>query len=95
MHKKKTARWQLNPEEVSWGMNSSSSGKTGQFERKMKTTRCTLFMTHQPTGIRVEGEIPAGHYSKKEMQQKRDALMQTLFQALERLVAKRLKIRGR
>lgn len=85
----------IDPQEVTWGMHSSSSGKSGQFERKLKTTSCTVFLTHVPTGIKVEGEIPSGNYSKKEMQQKREALKQELFIKLEKQVANKLRIKGR
>ncbi len=94
MTKKAKKEWHLNPEEVSWGMQGSSSGKGGQFERKLKITSSKIYFTHEPTGIRVEGEVPLGNYSKKEMQQKRNELKQFLFQELERQVAKKLKIKG-
>jgi hypothetical protein len=95
MSKKIKKEWRLNPQEVSCGMHSSSSGKTRQFERKLKTTSSYIFITHEPTGIRVEGEIPLGHYSKKEMQQMREALKQSLFTELERKVAAKLRVKGR
>lgn len=94
MSKKKPAKWQLNPAEVTSGMHGLSSGKSGQFERKLKTTSSTIFLIHMPTGLRVEGQVPAGNYSKKEMQQKREQLKQSLYLQLEQLVAKHLKIKG-
>jgi protein subunit release factor A len=94
MSKKQKNKWSLNPQEVSMGMGSSSSGKTGQFSRVLKTTSCTVSLTHEPTGTKVEGEIPSGNYSKKDMQQKREELQQSLFIQLERLVAKKLNIKG-
>ena len=95
MVKKSKQEWKLDPNEVTCGIHGSSSGKTGQFERKLKTTSSTVFLTHVPTGIKVEGQVPPGNYSKKEMKQKRDALAQLLFQKLEILVAKQLKVKGR
>ncbi|WP_139209146.1 hypothetical protein [Aquisalimonas asiatica] len=88
-------KWRLNPAEVSMGMNGLNSGRPGQFERKLKTTSAVVFLTHLPTGIKVEGEVPPGNYSKKEMQQKRAELKQELFLKLEVLVAKKLNIKGR
>ncbi len=54
-----------------------------------------MFMVHRPTGIHVEGEVPPGNYSKKEMRKKRENLIQTLFLKLELEVAKELKVGGR
>lgn len=95
MSKKQATKWSLDPNEVTWGMHGSSSGKSGQFERKLKSTSSTVFLTHLPTDTKVEGEVPDGNYSKKEMQQKREQLRQALFGQLENLVAKKLGIKGR
>lgn len=38
-------------------MYGSSSGKSGQFERKLKTASTTVFLAHEPTGTRVEGLV--------------------------------------
>jgi hypothetical protein len=86
--------WRLNPDEVSWGWNSSSSGKSGRFERKLKTTSRHITFTHEPTETKVEGEIQAGNYSKKEMREKTKALEKRLFSELELKVAKKLRIKG-
>ena len=95
MSKSKKNKWRLNPKEVTWGWNGSTSGKSGQFERRLKLTSCRMTLTHTPTEISVKGEVPEGHYSKKAMQQNRKKLVQSLFLELEGLVAKKLKIKGR
>ncbi len=95
MKRKTKQKWHLDPKEVTGGIHGSSSGKTGIFERKLKITGSTVFLTHMPTGIEVEAEVPPGHYSKKEMQQKREALKESLFRELEDRVAKVLKVKGR
>lgn len=95
MSKKTKQVWSLNPAEVSGGITSYSSGKTGQFERRLKTTSYTIFLTHEPTGLRVEGKILPGNYSKKEMRRKQKDLKQSLFKDLEYLVAKKQRIKGR
>jgi protein subunit release factor A len=92
---KNVKKWSLNPKEISCGMNNSSSGKTGQFARMLKTTSSTIFLTHTPTNIMVQGEVPVGNYRKKEMPQKRTLVEQSLFKQLENLVAKKLNIKGR
>jgi hypothetical protein len=93
--KSKSRTWHLNPEEVSCGWVSSSIGKKGVFTRKLKTISKHLFLTHDPTGIKVEGEIPTGNYSKKEMKEKTKEAERKLFRELELKVAKKLRIRGR
>lgn len=50
---------------------------------------------HVPTGVEVRGQVPQGHYSKKEMRQLRQELYQKLFVELERKVAKHLRVPGR
>ncbi len=76
--KKNKKEWTLDPKEVQMGIHSSSSGKHGQLQRKVKTTSSTVFLTHASTETSVEGEIPLGHYSKKEMKRKREELCATL-----------------
>jgi len=95
MGKKKKQEWKLDWADIDWGGGGSSSGKSGQFERKLKTTSCDIFLIHRPTGIRVEGEVPPGNYSKNDMREKRENLKQSLFLKLEKEVAKKLKISGR
>ena len=90
--KKSREKWKLDPRDVACSFEGSSSGKTGQFERKLKVTSCEVSLVHTPTLVKVEGEIPEGHYSKKEMQQKRQLMKETLFIELEKLVARKLSI---
>lgn len=92
---KKKKEWSLDPGEVEHSGSGSSSGKTRQFSRKLKITGGSMTLKHAPTGIEVKGEILRGHYSKKEMREKKAALEARLFKELENLVAKRLGIPGR
>lgn len=85
--------WTLNPNDVNWTGSGSSSG--GTFERKTKVTSRSLKLYHVPTKVYVEGEIPAGHYSKKEMKKLVDKLKEQLYKELEQKVAKHLRIPGR
>lgn len=95
MAKKRAALWALNPDDLSWGWHGASSGKRGQFARQLKTTSASVFVTHRPTGIRVEGQIPDGHYSKQQMQARREQLARQLVSELEQKVAQQLHIKGR
>jgi protein subunit release factor A len=92
---KKKKQWNLDPSEVEYSGTGSSSGKTGQFSRKLKITGSSITLRHTPTGIEVKGEIPRGHYSKNEMKEKKIVLGKQLFEDLENLVAKQLGIPGR
>lgn len=85
--------WAMDPNDVNWSMSGSSSG--GTFERKTKITSRSLKLQHVPTKVYVEGEIPPGHYSKKEMQKLTEELKQNLYKELEQQVAKHLRIPGR
>jgi hypothetical protein len=86
-------KWEMNSDDVSFGYSGSSSG--GTFERKTKITSRRLWMLHKPTKIKVEKEIPPGHYSKKEMQKLTNEGIHQLTKELEQKVAKHLKIPGR
>ena len=94
MSKPSEKKWKLDADDVSSGMYMHTSGKSGQFERKLKTTGTTVFLVHEPTGMRIEGDVPLGNYSKKEMQKKRETLKKILFQKLELQVAKKLRVKG-
>jgi hypothetical protein len=92
----KMAKWTLNRGEVAGGVvGSSSTTKKGQFSRRLKRTSSRLSLTHIPTGINVTGEVPEGHYSKKEMRQLQSELYEKLFLQLEAKVGKHLRAPGR
>lgn len=94
MAKKKP--WALDPKDIGEGWTGHSSTKVmGNFERKLKVTSRTVNLTHVPTGIKVFGDIPDGHYSKKEMRGLTDKIREKLWAELEDKVARHLKIPGR
>jgi len=84
--------WKLDPSEVGQSVRSSSSGKSGQFSRRLKLTSCTVILTHIPTGLQVQEEVSSGNYSKKEMKKLREEASQRLFSTLEKKVAKHLRV---
>ena len=89
-------RWALDPKDIGEGWSGHSSVKVfGNFERKLKVTSRTVNLTHTPTGIKVYGEIPDGHYSRKEMRSLTEKLREKLWAELENKVARHLKIPGR
>ncbi len=93
--KRNKQEWGLAWSDIECGGGGSTSGKTGQFNRKLKTTSYEIFLIHKPTGVRVDGEVPPGNYSKKEMRMKRENLIKALFLTLEVKVAKKLRVKGR
>jgi hypothetical protein len=82
-------QWKLDPAEVAWGAAGGFSGKRRKHpNRKFDLTQSTVLLWHVPTGLSVTGEVPIGHYSKKEMQLLRKRLYPQLYARLEKLVAK-------
>jgi len=86
-------KWALNPDEICWSWQGSSSG--GTFERKTKITSCRIWAEHIPTKIKVEGIVASGYYSKKQMRNLRGELEERLIEELEQKVGQHLRIPGR
>lgn len=90
--------WRLDPKEVGLGTAGLSSGKRKKATRASRVVEkrgMTVTLTHMPTGLEVSGEIPSGHYSRKQMQQEVATMYSRLFVELEKLVAKTFRIPGR
>lgn len=95
MSTRKSKRWSIDPADVDVGwIGSSSTTAHGNFERRLKTTGRVLTLTHRPTGICVEREIPRGAYSKKELQALTDGAFTVGVQELEKRVARHLRLPG-
>jgi hypothetical protein len=90
-----STRWSLDPKEVGVRASGSASSESGQFSRRLQRRSYRMTLSHAPTGIQVQGEIPDGRYSKKEMQKLRKDLHERLFLVLESKVAKHLRVSGR
>ncbi len=90
-----STKWSLDQQGVSVDWMTASTTKSGQFSRKMKLTSARLRLTHVSTGINVTGEVPKGHYSKKEMRRLQDELYEKMFAKLETLVRQRLRVPGK
>ena len=88
-------KWKLDKGGVTADWSTSSSGKSGQFSRRLKVTSARLTLTHASTGLSVKGEIPDGQYSKKEMRKLQEELYDRLFRTLEENVGKHLRVPGR
>jgi len=86
--------FRMNPRDISYAWGGSASAK----HRKKRNRKCDLrssriTLVHRPTGVEVSGEVPEGHYSKKEMQEKCDDMYHILLPTLEAKVRKYIKDR--
>ena len=97
MAKKDSVAWQLPKDEVAWsgfGFASTRRRKRSTASRAVDLRGWEMTLVHLPTGLSVSGEIPKGHYSKKQMQREREDLWARLWPELEDLVARHLRLPG-
>jgi hypothetical protein len=90
--------WTLDPADVVQTAMASSSGRRDKATtsgRKTSETGLVMELTHRPTGEKVSGGVPGGHYSKSEMLVLRQRLHSELFSELEKKVARHLRLPGR
>jgi len=73
---------------VNWTMSTQRSANSARASRAENVTSASLTLIHRPTGCSMSGEVPAGRYTKKQMQTKKKELHTTLLAALSQLVAK-------
>ena len=95
---KKGEDWAMSRDDVRMGGYGTSSGHSKPLARSSRRdglTSSTMHLIHQPTGLRVDGTVPRGHYSRKEMVKERERLHKHLWDELERKVANHLRIPGR
>ena len=95
---KKNNIWKLDPNEVDWGTASHVSTlrkKLTRASRAVDKRGTTVTLRHMPTGLEVSGEIPEGHYSRKQMREAQQKIYLQLFSKLEKKVGNFLRIKGR
>jgi hypothetical protein len=95
---KKGGEWAMSGDDVRMGGYGTSSGHSKPLARSSRRnglTSSTMYLIHKPTGLRVDGTVPSGHYSRKEMVKERERLHKHLWDELERKVANHLRIPGR
>jgi len=86
------SRYRLEPREVRGGYGT---GATSPFEGRdpgetMSLSGFTVWMEHPPTGIRVEGKLPDGEHTVRQLRLLEVELRKSLFAELELKVARRL-----
>jgi hypothetical protein len=89
----------LDPSDVEvTSSGSASSLRTGnrrRLSRALDLRAVVIRVRHRPTGIPIRGEVPEGHYSRDEMRQLKDAVVEQLMRELEQAVARQLRVPGR
>ena len=88
MAKSDREAWKLDPNDVTVSGSSSSASIRGRggMSRKSRaedTRSQVVRLVHRPSGLEVDGEIPAGHYSRSEMAKLRDELTGRLWVDLD------------
>jgi hypothetical protein len=85
--------------DVTWGWEGTVRGGSRRAgprtSRKNQLRSERLFLIHKPTGIRIEGTIPEGHYTKTETKTAKERLWATLWAELNQKVAEKMRIPGR
>ncbi|MGE0710396.1 MAG: hypothetical protein AB7N76_26090 [Planctomycetota bacterium] len=90
------APFRLERGEVGYGWQGSSSAKRRKRRNRALDRRgLRVHVQHLPTGIRLEEEIPVGHYSKRALQRLREEARVRLTRRLEEVVARALRLPGR
>lgn len=82
--KKTSALFGLNPCDISWTGQSfrKSRRRKARLPRTLDVSSFSFAVTHEPTGICVEGHLPEGHYSRKHVQDLKTALLLELEKAI-------------
>ena len=87
--------FKLSREEVACqGMNMLSKASPSRFGRARGVSGVRLTLTHLPTKVTVTGDVPNGHYARKQLARLRDELYEQLLLELEKKVAKVLRAPG-
>lgn len=88
----------LNQNEVNWGWHGTRVGARNKLSRAsaaVDTSSWRLCLKHLPTGVEIQGEVPVGHYSNKQMQAEKEVFWNELQEQLRLTVAKHLRLPGR
>jgi len=89
-------RWCLDAREVISGYDSTAPPHTslGELPSDGDVRRYIVWLEHKVTGIRVEGMVPDGRYTRRELELLEIELRKSLFAELELKVARRLRVPG-
>jgi hypothetical protein len=85
-------RWRLDPREVISGYTSASAPQTilNNLPEPSDIRGYSVWLQHSGTELRVEGTVPPGQYSAKQLELMEIELRKSLFAELELKVARHL-----
>lgn len=94
---KRQNRTELNESDIQVSIGGSSSGGRNKMRqsRSLDLRDARIDLLHVPSGVKVSGKIPPGHYSRKQMQRLTMELKARLTEELVLLVGKKLRVAGR
>lgn len=94
---KRQNKTELNESDIQASFGSSSSGgrRKARQPRSLDLRSSRVELLHVPSGVKVKGEIPSGHYNRKQMQKLTLELKARLTEELGQLVGKKLRVAGR
>lgn len=75
------------------GMGYTGGRRKARFSRANARSSYTMTLTHDPTGVAVQGSIPEGMYTRQEMRTLQATLYQRLYAELEQAVARAMRAR--
>ena len=90
-------QFRIDPTDVLCDWHGSNTGLRSQRNRQsraMDITSSTVTLTHAPTGVSVQGTVPRGHYSNRQMRALVEKLRISLLEQLELAVARKLRLPG-
>lgn len=89
--------FRLGRQDLRWGVTKSSGGRRGgpRASRADLITGATITIEHQPSGLRVEGGVPEGRYTKAQLRERQEELAARLLSALAAAVEKHERGRSR
>jgi hypothetical protein len=82
-------RFDVNDVGISMMSTASGRRRLRRHSRANDLRSTTLTLTHRPTGLVLTGEVPEGHYSRKQMRDLVAKLEQDLLLKLAELVTKK------
>lgn len=88
----------LDPRDVTWAWSGSRTGRRRRVSRAsaaIDTSSWRLTLKHLPTQVEVQGEVPPGHYTNRQMQHEKERLWSALQEQLQAAVARHLRLPGR
>jgi len=84
--------WRLDPREVISGYDAIAQPDTSltALPKDSDVRQYSVWLEHRPTGLRAQGNVPHGRYSRQQLELLEIELRKSLFAELELKVARHL-----